>query len=43
MAVIPAQPETEREVRLDDLPVAQTELEPPYRILVHNDDSTNPI
>lgn len=40
MAVIPAQPETEREVRLDELPVAQTGLEPPYRVLVHNDDVT---
>jgi ATP-dependent Clp protease adaptor protein ClpS len=38
----PAPPEIEidRDARLDELPVAQTELEPPYRILIHNDDVT---
>jgi ATP-dependent Clp protease adaptor protein ClpS len=38
----PAPPdiEVERGVRLDELPVSQTELEPPYRVLVHNDDVT---
>jgi ATP-dependent Clp protease adaptor protein ClpS len=38
----PAPPEVERDaVRdLDELPVSQTELEPPYRVLVHNDDVT---
>ncbi|MCC6192610.1 MAG: ATP-dependent Clp protease adaptor ClpS, partial [Anaerolineales bacterium] len=40
MAVTPAPPETQHEVRLDELPVAQTGLEPPYRVLVHNDDVT---
>lgn len=40
MAASPAPPETEREIKLDELPVAQTELEPPYRVLVHNDDVT---
>jgi ATP-dependent Clp protease adaptor protein ClpS len=32
--------ETERDVRIEDIPVAETELEPPYRVLVHNDDVT---
>lgn len=36
----PAPPETDRDVRLDELPVAETELEPPYRVLIHNDDVT---
>lgn len=36
----PTPPETERGTRLDDLPVADTALEPPFRILVHNDDVT---
>ena len=45
MAESPAAPappeiETEREIRLDELPVAETELEPPYRVLIHNDDVT---
>ena len=48
MAEAPAAPappeiEVERTVRLDELPVAQTELEPPYRIIIHNDDRTNHI
>lgn len=43
MAAFPIPPDTERDTRLDDLPVAETELEPPYRVLIHNDDSTNPI
>ncbi len=39
---VPALPdiEVERGIRLDELPVAQTELEPPYRVLIHNDDVT---
>lgn len=40
MTHAPAPPETERDVRLDDLPVSQTELEPPYRVLVHNNYAT---
>jgi ATP-dependent Clp protease adaptor protein ClpS len=40
MAASPALPDTERDTRLDDLPVAETELEPPYRVLIHNDDVT---
>src|SRR5216117_3354279 len=36
----PAPPEVKPGVRLDDLPVAETALEPPYRILIHNDDVT---
>jgi ATP-dependent Clp protease adaptor protein ClpS len=36
----PAPPEVEHDVRLDELPVAETELEPPYRVLIHNDDIT---
>ena len=38
----PAPPdiEVDRDVRLDELPVAETELEPPYRVLIHNDDVT---
>jgi ATP-dependent Clp protease adaptor protein ClpS len=41
-APAPAPPgiETERTIRLDELPVAETELEPPYRVLIHNDDVT---
>jgi hypothetical protein len=39
----PAPPEIEREIRIEDIPVAETELEPPYRVLVHNLDVTNPI
>src|ERR1700694_5065783 len=45
MAESPAAPappeiETEREIRLDEIPVAETELAPPYRVLIHNDDVT---
>jgi hypothetical protein len=29
-----------RDVRLDDIPVAETELEPPFRVLIHNKDVT---
>jgi ATP-dependent Clp protease adaptor protein ClpS len=38
----PASPEIETKpgIRLDDLPVAKTELEPPYRVIIHNDDVT---
>jgi ATP-dependent Clp protease adaptor protein ClpS len=36
----PAPPETERDIRLDELPVSETELEPPFNVLVHNDDVT---
>src|SRR4029078_9179667 len=36
----PAPPEVKPDIRLDDLPVAETELEPPYRVLIHNDDIT---
>src|SRR5947199_6488320 len=36
----PAPPEVKPGVRLDDLPVAQTELEPPFNVLIHNDDVT---
>jgi hypothetical protein len=37
----PAPPEAQPGIRLDDLPVAETELEPPYRVLIHNNDATN--
>jgi ATP-dependent Clp protease adaptor protein ClpS len=37
---VPAPPEVKPGIRLDDLPVAETALEPPYRILIHNDDVT---
>lgn len=37
MAASPAAPDTERGTRIEDLPVADTALEPPYRVLVHND------
>jgi ATP-dependent Clp protease adaptor protein ClpS len=46
MADAPAAPaappdiEVEHSVRLDELPVAETELEPPYRVIIHNDDVT---
>jgi ATP-dependent Clp protease adaptor protein ClpS len=40
MAESPAPPDIERDVRLDDVPVAETQLEPPYRVLIHNDDVT---
>ena len=36
----PAPPEVEPGIRLDNLPVAETELEPPFRVLIHNDDVT---
>ncbi|MEP7356142.1 MAG: ATP-dependent Clp protease adaptor ClpS [Anaerolineales bacterium] len=36
----PPEIETERGIRLDELPVAETELDPPYRVLIHNDDVT---
>jgi ATP-dependent Clp protease adaptor protein ClpS len=39
-APTPAEIESDREVGLDELPVAQTELEPPFRVLIHNDDVT---
>jgi ATP-dependent Clp protease adaptor protein ClpS len=41
-APLPTPPEIEvdGEVRLDELPVAETELEPPFRVLIHNDDVT---
>lgn len=40
MTQFPAPPEIERDTRLDDIPVAETELEPPYKVLIHNDDVT---
>ena len=45
MSEVPAAPappdiEVERGIRLDELPVAETELEPPYRVIIHNDDVT---
>src|SRR5689334_9381496 len=42
MPAAPAPPEIEVEpsIRLDELPVAETELEPPYNVIVHNDDVT---
>jgi hypothetical protein len=43
MASTPAPPEIEREIHIEDIPVAETELEPPYRVLVHNKDATFPI
>jgi ATP-dependent Clp protease adaptor protein ClpS len=39
-APAPPEIETERKIRLDEITVAETELEPPYRILIHNDDMT---
>jgi len=36
----PAPPEVQPDIRLDELPVAETEPEPPYRVLIHNDDVT---
>jgi hypothetical protein len=42
MASAPPPPDTERDTRLDDLPVAATELEPPYRVLIHNSNAPNP-
>jgi ATP-dependent Clp protease adaptor protein ClpS len=40
MTAPPASPDVEHGTRLDELPVADTELEPPYRVLIHNDDVT---
>jgi ATP-dependent Clp protease adaptor protein ClpS len=40
MSASPAPPETERGIKLDEVPVAETELEPPYKVLIHNDDIT---
>ncbi len=40
MAQSPAPPEVEHDERLDDVPVAETELEPPYKVIIHNDDVT---
>ena len=40
MLPAPPPPEVKPAIRLDDLPVAETELEPPYRVLIHNDDVT---
>ena len=37
----PAPPQTKPGIRLDNLPIAKTELEPPYKVLIHNDDATN--
>jgi len=39
----PATPEVKPGIRLDDLPVAETGLESPYRVLIHNDDVTIPL
>lgn len=41
-APAPALPEieVERTVRLDELPVAETALEPPCHVFIHNDDVT---
>jgi hypothetical protein len=41
MASTPAPPEIEREIHIEDIPVAETELEPPYRVLVHNRTTSN--
>ncbi len=43
MTQSPAPPEVEHDERVDDIPVAETELEPPYKVIIHNDDITNPI
>src|SRR5712691_4899879 len=40
LPIAPAPPEVQPDIRLDELPVAETELEPPYRVLIHNDDVT---
>jgi ATP-dependent Clp protease adaptor protein ClpS len=40
VVAFPAPPDTEHGIELEEIPVAQTELEPPYRILIHNDDVT---
>ena len=36
----PAPPDIERDLEIEPVPVTETELEPPYRILIHNDDVT---
>jgi ATP-dependent Clp protease adaptor protein ClpS len=36
----PALPDTERDIELEEVPAAQSELEPLYRVLIHNDDVT---
>lgn len=36
----PAVIETDRGIKIDETPVAETQLEPPYRVLIHNDDVT---
>jgi ATP-dependent Clp protease adaptor protein ClpS len=36
----PAPPDTERDIELEEIPVSQAELEPQYRVLIHNDDVT---
>ncbi len=40
MAHAPAPPDAERDIEIEPIPVAGTELEPPYRVFVHNDDVT---
>lgn len=40
MSASPAPPEAEPGVKLDEIPIAVTELEPPYKVLIHNDDVT---
>jgi hypothetical protein len=36
----PAPPEVQPDIRLDELPVAETKLEPHYRVLIHNNNDT---
>jgi hypothetical protein len=38
--VSPASPEVKRGVRLDELPIAEPQLEQPYSVLTHNDGAT---
>lgn len=40
MTAAPAPPEIERDIEIEEIPVAETELEPPYKVLIHNDDVT---
>jgi len=42
LLVLPTPPKVKPGVRLDDLPVAETELELLYKVLIHNDGSTCP-
>jgi len=42
-APTPPDVDVERDIRLDELPVSETDLEPPYRVLIHNDDKTLPL